>query len=96
MQSFVATPKQILAEFEKQTGGQPWTDVSYTPLQALRDAERTAWDRGEPTATAYTLRRIWAEGGTLYNETDNARIGLRGEELETLEDAVRRALTTGW
>lgn len=94
VQSFVATPKQVLAEFEKQTGAQ-W-QASYTPLQTLRDAEQRAWADGKPYATIFTLRRIWAEGGTLYEKTDNESIGLKDAELETLEDAVKRELTTGW
>lgn len=94
VQSFVVTPKQILVEFEKQTG-QKW-DVSYTSLQQLKDAEQKAWSEGKPYAVTFTLRRIWAEGGTLYEKTDNEKIGLKGPDLETLETSVERALTTGW
>ncbi|KAH6962525.1 NmrA-like family-domain-containing protein [Ilyonectria sp. MPI-CAGE-AT-0026] len=94
VQSFVVTPKEILAEFEKQTGEQ-WR-VSYSSLQGLKDAEAKAWAEGKGSATSYTLRRIWAEGGTLYEKSDNDVIGLKGSELETLEDAVRRGLTTGY
>lgn len=94
VQSFVVTPKEILAEFEKQTGEQ-WS-VSYTSLQALKDAEAKAWDEGKGIATIYTLRRIWAEGGTLYEKSDNDVIGLKDSDLETLEDAIRRGLTTGY
>lgn len=95
VQSFVVTSKDILAEFEKQTGGEPWTTISYT-LQELKDAEQKAWSEGNPHAVSYTLRRIWSEGGTLYEKTDNESIGLKDSELETLSDAVTRALTTGW
>ncbi|CAG9995041.1 unnamed protein product [Clonostachys byssicola] len=95
VQSFVVTPKQILAEFEKQVGGPKWTVTSYT-LQELKDAEKKAWSEGNPDATSYTLRRIWSEGGTLYEKTDNESIGLDSSQLETLEDGVKRALTTGW
>ncbi|KAK7420142.1 hypothetical protein QQZ08_010556 [Neonectria magnoliae] len=95
VQSFVVTSKQILAEFEKQTGGEPWTVQNYS-LQELKDAEQDAWRRGVPYAVGYTLRRIWSEGGTLYEETDNESIGLEDSELETLEAAVTRSLTTGW
>lgn len=94
VQSFVVTPKEILAEFEKQTGEQ-WS-VSYSSLQGLRDAEAKAWAEGKGVATTYTLRRIWAEGGTLYEKSDNDVIGLKDSDLETLEDAVRRGLTTGY
>ncbi|KAH7264343.1 hypothetical protein MRS44_012339 [Fusarium solani] len=95
VQSFVVTSKDILAEFEKQTGGEPWTTTSYT-LQELKDAEQKAWSEGNPSAVSYTLRRIWSEGGTLYEKTDNESIELKDSELETLSDAVTRALTTGW
>lgn len=90
VQSFVVTPKQLLAEFEKQTGTK-WETSSYS-LQDLREAEQKAWSEGKPYAVIYTLRRIWAEGGTLYETTDNEKIGLKSEELETLEDSVKRAL----
>ncbi|KAM9880320.1 RNA polymerase Rpb7-like domain-containing protein [Verticillium dahliae] len=95
VQSFVVTPKQILAEFEKQTGGEKW-NVSYTPLQSLKEAEQKAWSQTPGTATLYTLGRIWAEGGTLYEKTDNESIGLKEAELETLEASVKRYLVTGW
>ncbi|KAM0326108.1 hypothetical protein ACHAQA_006701 [Verticillium albo-atrum] len=95
VQSFVVTPKQILAEFEKQTGGDKW-DVSYTSLESLKEGEEKAWSEGKPYATLFTLRRIWGEGGTLYEKTDNESIGLKDSELETLETSVKRALTTGW
>ncbi|KAK2023472.1 NmrA-like family protein [Colletotrichum zoysiae] len=90
VQSFVATGNDILAEFEKQTGAK-W-DVTYTPLQKLREAEEKAWAEGVPFATIFTLRRIWAEGGTLYDKTDNETIGLGPGDVETLEVAVKRAL----
>lgn len=94
MQSFVVTPKQILEEFEKQTG-QAWS-VSNFSLQQLKEAEQKAWSEGKPWATSYTLRRIWTEGGTLYEKTDNESIGLKDSQLETVADTVKRALTTGW
>lgn len=90
VQSFVVTPKQILDEFEKQTGKQ-W-EVSSSSLQDLREAEQKAWGEGKPYAVIFTLRRIWAEGKTLYDTTDNENIGLKSADLETLEDSVRRAL----
>ncbi|KAF6831261.1 isoflavone reductase family protein [Colletotrichum plurivorum] len=90
VQSFVATPKEILAEFEKQTGAK-W-EVSYSPLQTLKGAEEKAWAEGVPFATIFTLRRIWAEGGTLYDKTDNESIGVGPKDVETLEIAVQRAL----
>ncbi|CAM1507613.1 Fc.00g072540.m01.CDS01 [Cosmosporella sp. VM-42] len=95
VQSFVVTSKQILQEFERQTGGEKW-DVSYYSLKALRDVEKKSWNEGKPYAVAYTLRRIWSEGGTLYEQTDNDSIGLIASELESLEVSVKRNLTTGW
>jgi hypothetical protein len=95
VQSFVVTSKQILQEFEKQTGGESWTVSNYT-LDELREAEKKGWAEGNPKAVSYTLRRIWSEGGTLYEKTDNERIGLKDDDLETLEDSVRRGLTTGY
>ncbi|KAL2105013.1 hypothetical protein VUR80DRAFT_9166 [Thermomyces stellatus] len=90
IQSFVATPKEILAAFEKQTGAK-WT-VEYSSLDKLREVEEKLWADGTPVATLATLRRIWAEGGTLYETTDNEAIGLVGEQLETLEESVRNAV----
>ena len=84
-----------MKELEKQTGGESWTVENYN-LDALRKAEKKGWEEGNSNATLYTLRRIWSEGGTLYEETDNERIGLKDEDLETLDDAVRRRLTTGY
>lgn len=95
VQSFVVTQQQILKELEKQTGGEPWAVTNYT-LDELRDAEKKGWAEGNPSSTLYTLRRIWSEGGTLYETTDNEKIGLKDENLETLEDAVHRSLTTGY
>ena len=95
VQSFVIKPKDILKELEKQTGGESWTVENYT-LEELREAEKKGWAEGNSNATLYTLRRIWSEGGTLYEKTDNERIGLKDEDLETLEDAVRRRLATGY
>ncbi|KAH7317170.1 hypothetical protein B0I35DRAFT_410256 [Stachybotrys elegans] len=95
VQSFVVSSKDILAEFEKQTGGEPWS-VSHFTLQELKDREQEAWSTGQPNAVSYTLRRIWLEGGTLYDKTDNESIGLAASDLESLADSVHRALTTGW
>jgi nucleoside-diphosphate-sugar epimerase len=86
--SFTVTPKQILAEFEKQTGAK-W-DVSYTPLEELKKAEQEAWANDTPRKTVYTLRRIWTEGGTLYEESDNSKI--LSVDVETLEEQVRKAI----
>ncbi|KAK2057431.1 NmrA-like family protein [Colletotrichum caudatum] len=90
VQSFVATGNEIVAELEKQTGAK-W-DVTYSPLQKLREAEEKAWAEGVPFATIFTLRRIWAEGATLYDKTDNEAIGLGPGDVETLEVFVKRVL----
>jgi hypothetical protein len=86
--SFTATPNEILAEFEKQTGDK-W-DVQHTSLDELRQREKEAWDKNEPIATLFTLRRIWAEGGTLYDKRDNDVID--AEKTESLATAVKRAI----
>jgi hypothetical protein len=86
--SFTTTPLEIVSEFEKQTG-EKWA-VSYTGLDKLRKLESEAWENKNPFAPIFTLRRIWAEGGTLYEKRDNGVID--GEETESLEDAVRDAI----
>lgn len=86
--SFTTTPEDILEEFERQTGSK-WS-VSYTPLDELREGEAKAWEEGSPLATAYTLRRIWTEGSTLYEKTDNAAIG--ATETDSLQTVVQEAI----
>ncbi|OTB00965.1 hypothetical protein M426DRAFT_323854 [Hypoxylon sp. CI-4A] len=90
VQSYVTTPNAIVAEFERQTGSK-WT-VEHVPNQKVREAEKASWDAGNPLATAYTLRRIWAEGGTLYEKTDNELLGLKEGDLEPLSVAVGKAV----
>ncbi|KAF2965620.1 hypothetical protein GQX73_g7958 [Xylaria multiplex] len=90
VQSFVATPVEIVREFEKQTGAE-WTTDS-TPMQTLLELEKKLWDENKPLATAATLRRIWAEGRTLYEKTDNEKLGLGPDDLETLSEVVGRAV----
>jgi nucleoside-diphosphate-sugar epimerase len=87
--SFTAIPNDIVAEFEKQTGGHPW-QVSYTPLAKLKQMEERAWAKNDPQAGTLTLRRIWTEGGTLYEKRENDLVGL--EQTESLADAVKRAI----
>ncbi|KAJ5083612.1 hypothetical protein N7456_013039 [Penicillium angulare] len=72
--SFTTTPAKIQAEFERQTGT-AWKSVSFTSLERLRALETEAWEKGHPAATGVTLRRIWTEGGTLYEERGNGVIG---------------------
>ncbi|KAI1747807.1 hypothetical protein F4782DRAFT_519941 [Xylaria castorea] len=91
VQSFVTTPLEILREFEKQTGGE-WT-TEYTPNQALRELETRLWSENNPLATVVTLRRIWAEGGTLYEKTDNEMLGLAPQDMESLSEVVGRVIS---
>jgi hypothetical protein len=87
--SFTATPHEIVAEFEKQMG-EKWS-VSYTSLERLKEIEKEAWASGAPYATPTTLRRIWTEGGTLYDKPrDNALIG--DPKMETLADQVKKII----
>ncbi len=88
--SFTATPREIVAEFEKQTGGESW-DVSYTSLEKLKEMERQAHKEGNPRAGPLTLRRIWTEGGTLYEHRDNGAIGMENS-VDSLQSAVGRAI----
>jgi nucleoside-diphosphate-sugar epimerase len=87
--SFTTTPNAILAEFEKQTG-ENW-DVSYTSLEKLKEIEKEAWETGAGYATGATLRRIWTDGGTLYErERDNGKLG--EPKMKTLEEQVRQTI----
>ncbi|CAK7233139.1 hypothetical protein SBRCBS47491_008507 [Sporothrix bragantina] len=83
--SFVATPDELLKEYERQTG-RPWT-VSYTSMDELKKIEEDAWAAEHPVASIFTLRRIWAEGKTLYEKTDNEAIGLT--KTDTLEMVIQ-------
>jgi hypothetical protein len=87
--SFTTTPEEIVAEFERQCGGEKW-EVTYTPLDKLRQLEKDAWANKHPMAPIFTLRRIWGEGGTLYKQRDNGLID--AEDMETLSDAVKAAI----
>jgi hypothetical protein len=89
--SFTASEQEILEEFEKQTGGEKWA-VERTSFEKLRELEKEAWESENPLATAFTLRRIWAEGGTLYEKRDNGLID--GEVTESLGDAVKAAIAS--
>nr|POE53283.1 hypothetical protein CFP56_28505 [Quercus suber] len=88
--SFTTTPQEILAEFERQTGGSGWT-VEYTSLDALKQLEQGAWAKNSPHAAAVTLRRIWTEGGTLYAHRDNDVVGLE-QAVDDLSTAVAQAI----
>ena len=84
--SFTCTPAEIADEYQKQTG-EKW-DVSTTSLEKLRELEKEAYASKSPAATAFTLRRIWTEGGTLYEHRDNERLG--DVPLETMEEQVKK------
>lgn len=86
--SFTTTPNDIVAEFEKQTGTK-WS-VEYTSLPELKEAEEQAWKQEDPRATVFTLRRIWAQGKTLYEKRDNEGIG--ATDMIGLEQAVKEAI----
>lgn len=89
--SFTTTPAEILTEFERQTGGQKWEHVTYTSLDELRRLEEEAWKDGPSgRATLLTLRRIWTEGGALYEKGDNEAID--APPMETLKDVVSKAI----
>lgn len=90
VRSFEVTPNQVLAEYEKQTGAK-WK-VEYYPFDKIVEAEQKMWEEGEPAATVLTLRRIWTEGGTLYEKTDNEAIGLKTEDMDSLEDTLKKVL----
>jgi nucleoside-diphosphate-sugar epimerase len=94
VQSFVVTPNDVLAEYERQTQSK-W-EVTKTPLDEIRAFEAKAWEEGKPWATLVTLRRIWAEGGTLYAQNDNEVLGMKPENLDSLEVAVGKALAGGY
>ena len=86
----MVSPNTILNEFEKQTGTQ-W-EVAHSPLDKLREQERAAWEARSPDATHFTLRRIWGEGKTIYEKTDNETLGVRESDLEPLGVVVERAV----
>ena len=88
--SFTTTDAEILREYEKQTGGEPWK-VSHTSIDELKRLEKEAWDAGVPYATGFTLRRIWAEGGTLYEKRDNDLIDAE-DVVDSMEDTVAKSI----
>lgn len=88
--SFEVTPNQVLAEYERQTGTR-WK-VSYAPLGKIIELENKLWEEQNPEATVMTLRRIWAEGGTLYSKTDNEELGLMPEDMESMNTVLQRLL----
>ncbi|RMZ87752.1 hypothetical protein DV736_g5020, partial [Chaetothyriales sp. CBS 134916] len=87
--SFTATPHEILAEFEEQTGTK-W-DVSYTSLDRLKEIEREEYQVHSLLAAVATLRRIWTEGGTLYKYYDESILG--SIDTETIYSQVTANIT---
>ncbi|KAI3326367.1 NAD(P)-binding protein [Xylariaceae sp. AK1471] len=69
-----------------------WT-IDHTSNQELHQLEKQLWNNNNPLAAAATLRRIWAEGRTLYEMTDNERLGLAPEDMETLATVVGRVVS---
>ena len=78
--SFTATPHDIVAEYEVQTGC-TW-EKSYTSLERLQEIEKEEYQIYSPLATVATLRRIWTAGGTLYPYYDDSI--LNGIDTENL------------
>ena len=86
--SFTTTPLEIVKEFERQTG-EKW-DIGYTSLDDVRSEEKERWEKGDPLATLWTLRRIWGEGGTLYEQRDNRKVG--EPKMEELPEQVGKSI----
>ncbi|RMZ92753.1 hypothetical protein DV736_g63, partial [Chaetothyriales sp. CBS 134916] len=86
--SFTASPNEIIKEFEKQTGDK-W-DVKYVTREKLVELERKAYEQNSPLSTVFTLRRIWADGKTLYKNRDNEELGLT--DTQTLQNAVKQSI----
>jgi hypothetical protein len=86
--SFTTTPHEILAEYENQLGTK--FDVEITSLDDLKKIEQESWERDGLGATGVILRRIWTEGGTLYDFRDNEKIGFTTPEK--LGEVVARAI----
>jgi hypothetical protein len=82
--SFTATPHEILAEYERQTGCK-W-EKSYTTLDRLKQIETEEYRVYSALATVVTLRRIWTDGGTLFKYYDETLLGQ--VDTETLESQV--------
>ena len=86
----MATPNQVLAEFEKQLRKK--FSVKFITAADLKRSEEDMWKAGNPLAAAPALRRIWATGGTLYEKWDNKKIGLDKMNMDSLEVAVSKVL----
>ena len=85
--SFTCTPDEIVAEYERQTGGEKW-EVSYTSPAEVKKLEEKLWREGHPVATGLTLRRIWMEGGTIYEDDQSGNRMVGSPRMETLGEQV--------
>ena len=87
--SYTTTPQEVLDEYEKQLGTK--FEVKHTPLDELKKIEQEAWETIGLGATGIILRRIWTEGGTLYEKRDNELIVME-DRVNALQDAVAQAI----
>ena len=91
----MVSSKDFLDEFEKQTGDK--FKVSYVSKDRLAEVEQKHWAEGNANAAAFTLRRIWSSGKTLYDKTDNEALGVKQDDLEPVSAVVKRNLDgEGW
>ena len=86
--SFTASPNEIIKEFQAQTGNR-W-NVNYVPREKFVQLEKDAYEKDSPIKTVFTLRRIWADGKTLYKSRDNEELGFT--DAQTLEQAVKQSI----
>jgi hypothetical protein len=49
-------------------------------MGVLKQLEQETWAKDSPLKTVLTLRVIWYEGGTLYDERSSGSIGFEGQE----------------
>ena len=89
--SFTCTPDEIVAEYERQTGGQKW-EVVRTPAAEVKKLEESMWAQAHPAATPLTLRRIWMEGGTLYEDDQSGNRMVGSPRMESLGEQVRQCV----
>ena len=59
-----------------------------TPAAEVKKLEESMWAQGHPAATPLTLRRIWMEGGTLYEDDQRGNRALGSPRMETLGEQV--------
>lgn len=95
--SFVTTLNAIAEEFKRQVderteGSVDDWNVNYVSLSALEDLEDRMWKEQNPLATVATLRRIWLSGGTLYERWNEDLLDVMQQDLDTVEDVVKKAI----